>query len=329
MTDVLDRVATFAPTAASVAGEWTIASDDAVLARITRERDAEVLPLQFVPARPTRRTQWRRMLPVASSAAVLAVAAGGLIAVLPGAGSDQPGARPTGPVFDPPAGLSAKPDVGSGQIGYREMVGARGTSAGRSSAERVWIRPDGSTIRSAGDCTWHRPEVVAFDEPTAAFLAALPTDVGRLSGYLRRHVEGSSSRDEAVFVAVGDMLREADGLASPRLRAALVAVLSRTPGVTLHRSDRDALGRPALRLDFVDQRIRPGEVQSLYFDPAAFHLVEERDGTNGEPQRYTGPSPAYTGHGQTGRDPERLAGPGDATVVRKQAVVTSVPKDCH
>jgi len=330
MTDVLDRVARFAPTTASVAAEWTIANDDEVLARITRNAEAtDVLPLHFVPAPAARRTQWRRMLPVAASAAVLAVAAGGLVAMLPGGSDEAPGGRLTGPVFTPPPGLSAKPDVGRGQIGYRELVGVRGTMSQRSSGERVWVRPNGDTMRSIGDCRWTRPEVVGFDEPTAAFLAALPTDVGRLSGYLRRHVEGSSSRDEAVFVAAGDMLREADGLASPRLRAALVAVLSRTPGVTLHERDRDALGRPALRLDFVDQRIRPNEVQSLYFDPIAFHLVEERDGSNGEPGRYTGPSPAYTGHGQTGRDPEQLPEPGAATVLKTSAVVKKVPKDCH
>jgi hypothetical protein len=131
-----------------------------------------------------------------------------------------------------------------------------------------------------------------------------------------------------VFVLVGDLLRDYDGLASPRLRAALVAVLSRTPGVTLHEGALDYLGRPAVRLDFVDQRIRPGEVSSLYFSSTSFRLLEERTGRNGKPSTYSGPSPAYGEHGQVGRDPRRLSYPASITLTRTEQVVGKAPRNC-
>jgi hypothetical protein len=129
--------------------------------------------------------------------------------------------------------------------------------------------------------------------PTAGFFRRLPTNVGELTTYLRTHVQGSSSRDEAVFVAVSDALRTSGGLAAPRLRAAMLGALSRTPGVLVHLNQRDYLGRPAIRADFVNQRIRAGEIHSLYFDPTTFALLEERQGHNGHSTAEPTASPGY------------------------------------
>jgi len=76
-----------------------------------------------------------------------------------------------------------------------------------------------------------------------------------------------------VFVAVGDMLR--GGFAPPALRAAALRVLEGTGHVTAQRGD-DPAGRPAVQVSFVDQHARPGEVQTLYFDPGTSRIVQER-----------------------------------------------------
>src|SRR4051812_24447879 len=105
--DVMDEVARYAPTRASVGGEWSRAQSMAVFDTIVQEPGAatDVISLQFVrvDARP-RRSRWGRLLPLAASAAVLAVAAGVLVAVLPADGpGDAPGGLTRGPAFDPPA----------------------------------------------------------------------------------------------------------------------------------------------------------------------------------------------------------------------------------
>jgi hypothetical protein len=152
-----------------------------------------------------------------------------------------------------------------------------------------------------------------------------------LQSYLRNHVEGSSSHDEAVFVAVGDALRTAGGLASPKLRAAMLAVLSRTPGVILHLDAQDYLQRPAIRADFVDQQIRPGAVHAYYFDPSDFRFLEERFAPNGEPSTHTGPSPAYDAPAGPAADPDVFTGAAFIDVIRSAEVVDhlpTLPADC-
>lgn len=128
-----------------------------------------------------------------------------------------------------------------------------------------------------------------FSWPSPKFLAALPTDVSDLRDYLRSHVSGSSSSDEAVFVAVGDMLR--GGMASPALRAASIRVLERTPHITAS-SGTDSLGRPALVITFYDRHARANQTQVLLFDPNTSVLLEEQQrategGTLGFTATYT------------------------------------------
>jgi hypothetical protein len=103
--------------------------------------------------------------------------------------------------------------------------------------------------------------------------------------YLRSHVSGSTSRDEAVFVAVGDMLRT--GIVPPALRAAAIRVLERTPHVALGVTHTDALGRPVIRFDFVDTSKRANETQSLIFDPKTAALL-------GEIESYASGQPWFT-----------------------------------
>lgn len=51
------------------------------------------------------------------------------------------------------------------------------------------------------------PYAFGFASRSPHFLTSLPTEPDQLSAYLRARVSGSSSQDEAVFVAIGDVLR--------------------------------------------------------------------------------------------------------------------------
>lgn len=344
-------VAHYAPSASSLAAEWDDARMDAVLLSITgaagaatrdsADTEAEI-PLRFVATHAdTDRRRWSRGLPVAASVAAVGVVAGLLIGAL-GSGnssSDAVGGRTTGSPFTPPAGLSDT-SIAKGQYSYRvEKQADLGTDGAPKpngpdsvlSHNYVSYGGDVTVVRTGGGlgCVpFRRSSDASFEQPAVAFFARMPTDVNALNTYLRGHVQGSSSRDEAVFVAVGDALRAADGLASPKLRAAMLAVLSRTAGVRLHLDERDYLGRPAIRADFVEQRIRPGEVHAYYFDPSTFQLLEDFDGTNNAPSSYDGPSPAYSAHADgTADDPDQLGGPGLVNVMRSETVLDSLPAE--
>lgn len=43
----------------------------------------------------------------------------------------------------------------------------------------------------------------------------------------------------------------------------------------------------------MNQRIRPGEIHSYYFGPVTFDMLEERDGSNGQPITQNAASPTY------------------------------------
>lgn len=253
----------------------------------------------------------RRHLTVAASA-VVAVAAAAVIVtgVLPG---DSPG----GPSAANAATLErlARTAAGGGGVGPHQFAYALRIGLGRDvgntakaspgpgapqnagsptptasgdqrTTRETWSAPNGEDwYRQTGEhgppC-WHDvfPTPADFAIPTAAFLRALPTDPDRLRDYMRSHVSGSTSTDEAVFEAVDDLMRS--GLPSPTLRATAFRVLEETGHVTVHADARDALGRSAIQVDFMDQQRRPNEVQSLFFDPKTSRVIQEQrmyDGT--------------------------------------------------
>jgi hypothetical protein len=339
--DVLDLLRRYAPSANSVSG-WTQDQERQVLADITGVSGglgspSHDIPLRFRPA-PTYTPRWRRVLPGATSAALVAAAAVVLVTQL-GRGGDAPAAAGHGPVFVPPTRL-ADTALTHGEVSYRVVrqidlapdgtVDVRGKDA---LLNRSWITAHGDitserTGSQTGCLSFTRRNRPSFEEPTQRFFASLPTDVAGLQRYLRGHVQGSSSHDEAVFVAVGDALRTADGLASPRLRAAMIAVLSRTPGVFLHRDARDYLGRPALRLDFVDQAIRPGGVHAYFFSPRTYQFLEESFSENGQPTAFPSASPAYDSPApSTGDDPAALTGTSyvEVMIAEKTVAADQVP----
>ena len=296
------------------------------------------IPLQFVPTESGTRRRRLSRLSVAASVAAVAAVTGAIVAVVTAgrSGRSPAPAGGAGPAFTPPEGLSNSA-LGAGHYSYRvnqqfelEADGTRKPNGQDDMIDRSWVSPNGDiiSVRSGSQtgCTRFPNGGASFEEPTEDFLASMPTDVNGLNTYLRAHVEGSSSHDEAVFVAVSDALRTADGLASPRLRAAMIAVLSRTPGVTLHYNQQDIRGRSALRLDFVNQRIRPNDVHSLYFDPTTYQMLEEREGSNGQPATYNGPSPGYDDPAPAADAPDELPpGPAYVDVMTSEQVVDQLP----
>jgi transposase len=328
-SDMLDRLACYRPTNETISSEWPAAERAALRNAILNE--AAQRPMRFRPRRPRGLMV---LAPVAASAAVLAIV-GAIVLVHAITGPD----RLTGgdPTHFTQVALSndpgAEPHDYVHEITEAFQVGNDGTRVGALDRSEVYVAGNGDVIELSssppGACTIFKHSGDPNpNNATAGYLAGLPTDPDKLASYLLDHVQGSSSKDEAVFVAVGDMLRHFDGFASPRLRAALVDVLSRSHLITVHRGVRDYQNRPAVRVDFMDQARRPGQLASLYFDATTFQLVESRYGSNGQPGPGPGPSFPYTA---TPANPAStspsLTGPANIALVTTEEVVHRLPDD--
>jgi hypothetical protein len=371
--DVVRTLARYAPGDRLARTEWTPDRQAEVLAAIVAPDRATIgspaapevheMPVRFVAAGASaagRRGRWSpHLLPLASGLAVVAIATAAAVAVMD-SGSGHTGSgpnQPAGAPFDPPPGLSHTA-IAAGVYSHRVDEEMHVDAAGRATpngavdmVNRNWVAADGTIVSirtgSQNGCfVFGAAQVPSLQQPTREFLAGLPTEVDALRTYFRAHAQGSSSLDEAVFVAVGDLLRQMDAFASPALRAAMVGVLSRTDGVTVHLDQRDFLDRPAIRADFVDQRIRPDEIQSLYFDPSTFQLLEQRDGLppgmqasasptimhgSDPPPKGAAASPPYTSAATDGPSAEALTGPAYVDLVQTEEVVDELPNlpaDC-
>ena len=183
------------------------------------------------------------------------------------------------------------PRVGPGQFDFTWKVFAQ-KSGNRvlTSLDQRWTASTGEAWGYSDPGTTMQPRIAPFcihrragvgdadfDEPTPAFLATYPTDPDALKSFLRTRVHGSTSTDEAVFVAIGDMLRTQ--LPSPELRAAGFRVLAMTDHVRVTPGVADARGRSTVRVDFTG---RPHVTESLFFDPATSRITEEADFAGGD-----------------------------------------------
>lgn len=359
--DVLDRVAALAPDACSLTdAEWPADDRRRLLADITGRAhpadgpaSAAALPLPLPPYRATRaRHRW--VLSVAAATATVTATAGIVLGVRgTGDSSDAGGpgvasgasAPALATPFNPPSGLSTHVPGGRYYYHVRRSIGldAHGKALANDplgGLDRSWIKADGLgdtvSVRTGSETGCERiPRSPngSLTYPTRAFFASLPTDVTALTAYMRSHTDGSSSKDEAVFGEVGESLSLYGGLASPRLRAAMLAVLSRTPGVRVFLGQEDYLRRPAIRADFVNQRIRPGEIQSYYFDPTNFRFLQGSISHNSQPSTYNGPSPAYTAAAPSNADdPEQLRRTDGVDLVVEERMLQTLPAEaasCH
>jgi hypothetical protein len=153
-----------------------------------------------------------------------------------------------------------------------ETITNNGTTfATATSTRSTWMASDGwSWAHQSGD----DPGYYIFSPiPWRDNLASAPADPKLMAAYLRLRVSGSTSVDEAMFVAVADQLR--DNPMSAATRAAAIRMLADVGGITVTENTKDPAGRAATKVGFVDQKRRPGEIQSIYLDPTNCHLLAE------------------------------------------------------
>ena len=131
---------------------------------------------------------------------------------------------------------------------------------------------DGETIGLGTASFPAGDESLTWDE-----LDDLPTDPVELGERLRDGIGEGGDEDHALFVMVGDLLRESP--ASPELRRALWEVAARIPGITLVGDVTDAIGREGVAVERGDQR--------YVLDPDDGRLLEETSGLGNPVYRST------------------------------------------
>lgn len=273
--DQLESLVSCRPTAATIDAEWSPEYRAQVLASIMADQPALRSPRRIV----TRR--WSMVAAAVSVAAAVVVGT----ALIPAGSAGGPDLAAAATLERLAVTAAGGPLLGPHQFDHvlmRTMQDGSQPDANGRWAREQWTAGD------TGD-TWYRTtddhalqcahysmaDPPDFASPTPAFLASLPSDPARLREYVRAHIVGSMSRDEAVFVAIGDML--GSGLPSPELRAEAFRALIGSGHIDVRADTRDALGRPAVRVSFVDAVGRPAEVQSMYFDPSTSRVMQQTD----------------------------------------------------
>lgn len=267
--DPVDVLAKHRPSEDRIEALWPDQERAQVLATV-----AAVLP----PVRViTRRGPRRKVVYRLAAAAVLAVAVvGGALfprGALPEASAlDRLAAvAAVQPALSIPQGRYFQQTTTSHQQGIAQPDKTGGFQSASESRTRVtWTSADGRTW--ARETSGGLAVTFAFAAPTdgsiastPAAVAALPSEPGALETYLRAHVGGSTSPDEAVFTYIGDITRT--GYVPTAVRTAAIQVLRTLPGVTSTPHD----GR--LDVAFVDHLARPGVTATLTFDERTSALV--------------------------------------------------------
>ena len=117
-----------------------------------------------------------------------------------------------------------------------------------------WTRWDGATwaidTRPSVGWTEHHyfpaPDEISFGTPSPAFVASLPDTPGAMRAYLDRTVSGSSSHDEALFVAIADLANSR--MLDPQTFSTALQVLAGVDGVST--GDVVVDGREAVEIGF-------------------------------------------------------------------------------
>ncbi|WP_405060752.1 CU044_5270 family protein [Kribbella sp. NBC_01505] len=111
---------------------------------------------------------------------------------------------------------------------------------------------------------------------SAQQIAALPTDPVKLREFLAQGADpaNAEAQNYTVYSAAGRLLFEAPS--PPKLRGAVLRVLSTIPGVTIEQNVKDPLGRVgtkiSLKTDF--GRIKPGAAPSLYSGSQLDYIID-------------------------------------------------------
>lgn len=148
-----------------------------------------------------------------------------------------------------------------------------------------WVRWDGKTWaidtrHSAGWREYHefpRSGEPSLGNPTPEFAASLPDDPDALRAYLDDHVSGSSSHEEAIFVAVGDLARS--HFLPPETLAAALQVLADVEGV--ETEDVTVQGRSAVEITYSSFWGRLTGSDSITVDRATARVISENQSDPG------------------------------------------------
>lgn len=225
MTDLMTRLAQARPTGTELAALWPAERRQAVFDRVTAGAAT-------APPRHRLRTGW-----IAAAAAVTCL--GTLPAVL-----DSSDAAAN----DLLALAAAAERTGWEEMAPGTYLHVRTEEVQRNSRifgngrvldtnREKWMSWDGQTWAidtrpSEGWAEYHvfeRPGEPEFSSPTPEFAASLPDDPETLGAYLREHVSGSNSHQEALYVAVTDLARS--GYLPAETLAAALMVLADVDGV--------------------------------------------------------------------------------------------------
>lgn len=170
-------------------------------------------------------------------------------------------------------------------MNYSSVRGsARGTGPGGAMISEIWTRFDGTREAGRGDNPIGRDPHRLYishldhdaDETTPiedyAYLAALPTDPGKLVKKLCQHTPPTADPTNCVFPSAGKLLRNV--ALPPRLQAAFYRVLARLPHVIVKRDVVDLAGRH----DLVVAEAYPQDFQSeqILLDPHTYEYRGER-----------------------------------------------------
>ena len=277
MSDPVDVLAGARPTAAELDAQF---SPERAVALLDRVRTAASEPIALTSARPAAPRRGRRWLAVAAVAAVgpslispQSASATALSHLATTAASQDDGPIPAGKYVH----LSiTETQSGAAVVGDPPQPGAQAPTAQPASGtftREVWIRADGMTwfkdMVDGRTFTWTANQGTALFSPST--VASLPTTADDLEAWLRANSSGSNSPNEAVFAAVGDLLRT--GYVPPTVARAAITVLGRLPEVRTETAQTPS-GAAGVKVIFDDQQVRTGH-HYLLFDPNSADLVEE------------------------------------------------------
>lgn len=270
MTDLMQRLRQARPTDADFDRIWPAEDRAAALDRILTNTTAP---------RPHRRRAW--LVAAAVIGALVVVA--NLLNVGGTAQAElrelaMAAARADGPVIEQGTYLHVKTEA------IQRNSSLFGDGQTYATNRESWVRWDGRiwAIDSSPSARWReyhefpRPQQPYVNYPTPEFAASLPDDADSLRTYLDKHVTGSNSHDQAIFVAITDLARS--HYLPPKTLSAALKVLADVDGVDTR--DVTVLGRDAVEVTYSRFWGLLGQ-QTVVLDRATARVIAEHDSDPG------------------------------------------------
>ena len=149
--------------------------------------------------------------------------------------------------------------------------------------ERTWWRADGNKVAREQEGYYGEGKLRMENGPAGwkhhyPTLASLPTDPNALDNYILKQLVGglapsnAEERATALYEAYCDVLR--NGVAPPKLQAAIYRAIARIPGVALRKHTVDPAGRQAMGVGRV---IESYLLQEILIDPTSYTYLAERE----------------------------------------------------